>query len=163
LIRKCIPIPQKIYSITKRLRTLDKVEKYYPGFLSFIDATEQPISRPSDNKRKKMFYSGRKKRHTVKMQLMINNQCIFIHKLGHKKGSRYDYDIYKADHPIMPKEVVNVYDLGYLGIEKASLRSCLDYSCQIVGITIPIISRKDLTPSAMASTIVSNNAETVIH
>jgi hypothetical protein len=39
LIRKCIPIPQKIYNITKRMRTLDKVEKYYPGFLSFIDCT----------------------------------------------------------------------------------------------------------------------------
>ena len=39
LIRQCLPIPQKIYNITKRLRTLDEVEKYYPGFLSFIDCT----------------------------------------------------------------------------------------------------------------------------
>ena len=40
LIRQCLPIPQKIYNITKRLRTLDEVEQYYPaGFLSFIDCT----------------------------------------------------------------------------------------------------------------------------
>ena len=65
-----------------------------------------------------MFYSGKQKRHTVKMQLMVNNPSIIIHKLGDKKGDRHDYDIYKEDHPIMPKEVVNVYDLGYLGIEK---------------------------------------------
>jgi hypothetical protein len=41
-IRSCIPIPQKIYNITKRLKTpAEEVEKYYPGFLAFIDSTEQ--------------------------------------------------------------------------------------------------------------------------
>ena len=40
LIRKCLPIPQKIYKITKkRLRTPEEVEKYFPGFLAFIDST----------------------------------------------------------------------------------------------------------------------------
>jgi len=39
MIRKCIPIPQKICNITKRLRTPDEVEKYFPGFLAFIDTT----------------------------------------------------------------------------------------------------------------------------
>ena len=53
LIRNCLPIPQKIYNITKRLKTPEEVEKYFPGFLSFIDSTEQQIPRPIDNKRKK--------------------------------------------------------------------------------------------------------------
>ncbi len=39
-------------------------------------------------------------------------------QLGHKKGRRHDYNIYKKNHPVIPKEVVNVYDLGYLGVEK---------------------------------------------
>jgi len=30
----------------------------------------------------------------------------------------HDYDIYKNNHPIAPKDVVNVFDLGYIGIEK---------------------------------------------
>ena len=30
----------------------------------------------------------------------------------------HDYDIYKENHPVTPKQVVNVFDLGYLGIEK---------------------------------------------
>ncbi len=42
---------------------------------------------------------------------------LFI-KIGYKKGRRHDYDIYKKIHPITPKNVVNVFDLGYLGIEK---------------------------------------------
>jgi DDE superfamily endonuclease len=44
LIRKCIPIPQKIYGITERLKTpAEEVEQYFPaGFLAaFIDSTEQ--------------------------------------------------------------------------------------------------------------------------
>ena len=41
LIRKCVPIPQKLYNITNRLKTLEEVEKYFPGFLAFTDSTEQ--------------------------------------------------------------------------------------------------------------------------
>ena len=40
LIRICLPIPQKIYNITKRLKTLDDVEKYFPGFIAFVYATQ---------------------------------------------------------------------------------------------------------------------------
>ena len=121
LIRNCLPIPQKIYKITKRLQTLDKVEKYFPGFISFIDSTsEQRIPRPKDNKRKrKTYYSGKKKRHTaVKTQFVVNNHGFIVHKTDHKKESRHDYDIYKKNHPLVPKDVVNVFDLGYIGIEK---------------------------------------------
>ena len=118
LIRKCTPIPQKIYSITKRLRTVDEVEQYFPGFTSFIDSTEQQIPRPKDKRRRDAHYSGKKKIHTIKTQLMVNNHGFIIHKTGYKKGRRHDYDVYKENHPITPKQVVNVFDLGYLGMEK---------------------------------------------
>ena len=49
---------------------------------------------------------------------MANHRGIIIHKTGHKKGRRHDYDIYKENRPATPKQVVNVVDLGYLGIEK---------------------------------------------
>jgi DDE superfamily endonuclease/Helix-turn-helix of DDE superfamily endonuclease len=119
LIRECVPIPQKIYGITKRLKTTEEVEQYFPGFLAFIDSTEQQIPRPVDKKRRKVYYSGKKKRHTaVKNQFMVNNHGYVIHKTNHKRGCRHDYNIYKNNHPVTPKQVVNVVDLGYLGIEK---------------------------------------------
>ena len=118
LIRKCVPIPQKIHKITKRLRTPEEVEKHFPGFLSFTDCTEQHIPRPKNKTRRKVYYSGKKKGHTVKTQLMVNSQGLIIHKTGHKKGKRHDYGIYKKNHPVISKEVVNVFDLGYLGVEK---------------------------------------------
>ncbi len=120
LIRKCVPIPQKLYNKTKRLRTAEGVEKYFPGFMAFTDCTEQQIPRPVDNKRRKAYYSGKKKRHTVKNQLMVNNRGYIPHKVAYKKGRKHDYNIYKKDHPITPKEVLNVFDLGYLGVEKDS-------------------------------------------
>ena len=49
---------------------------------------------------------------------MVNNQGVIIHKTKHKKGKRHDYDIYKKNHPATPKEVINVFDLGYLGVGK---------------------------------------------
>ena len=83
MIRQCIPIPQKIYKITKkRLRTFDDIEKYFPGFISFIDSTtEREIPRPVDKKRRDAYYSGKKKRHTdVKTQFVVNNHGIIMHK-----------------------------------------------------------------------------------
>jgi hypothetical protein len=118
LIRKCLPIPQKIYKLTKRLQTPEEVEQYFHGFLAFIDSTEQQIPRPVNNRRRKAYYSGKKKRHVVKTQLMVNNHGIIIHKTANKKGCRHDYDIYKNNHPVTPNKVVNVFDLGYLGVEK---------------------------------------------
>jgi hypothetical protein len=97
LVRQCLPISQKIYSITKRLKTLDEVERYFPGFLAFIDYTEQQIPRPKNKQRKKAYYSGKKKKHTIKNQAMVNNREFIIHKIGYKIGGRYDYDIYKEN------------------------------------------------------------------
>ena len=57
LIRKCVPIPQKTYDITKRLKTPEEVEKYFPGFMAFVDYTEQQIPRPVDKGRRKRYYS----------------------------------------------------------------------------------------------------------
>ncbi len=119
MVRECIPIPQKTYNKTKMLKTPEKVEKYFPSFLAFIDSTEQQqIPRPIDKRRCKMYYSDKKKRYTVKNQIMVNNRGYILHKVNHKKGKRHDYDVYKEDHPVIPKQVVTVVDLGYLCIEK---------------------------------------------
>jgi phosphoenolpyruvate carboxylase len=91
LIRKCTPIPQKIYKITKRLKTPKEVEQYFSVFLAFIDSIEQQIPRPADKRRRTVYYSGKKNRHVVKTQLMVNNDGLIIHKLGYKKGRRHDY------------------------------------------------------------------------
>jgi len=119
LLKECIPLPKKIYKRTKRLRTINEVEQYFPGFKAFIDSTEQEIPRPKNNRKRKSYYSGRKRKHTVKTQLMVNTEGLILHKTGHSNGRKHDYDIYKHNHPtITPSQVDNIVDLGYLGIEK---------------------------------------------
>ncbi len=77
------------------------------------------ISTPKDKRRRKTYYSGQKKRHTIKTQLMVNDQGIILYKLEHKKGRRkHDYNIYKKNHLLTPIDVLNVFDLGYLCMEK---------------------------------------------
>ena len=66
-----------------------------------------------------MYYSGKKKRHTVKTQLMVNNHGYIIHRTKHKQvGKKHDYSIYKTNHPVIPKDVEGIYDLGFLGVQK---------------------------------------------
>ncbi len=120
LIRQCLPFPQKLYRVTNRLKTKEEVEEYFPGFMAFTDCTEQPIPRPKNNKRKrKFYYSGKKKKHTVKNLYTVNQKGLIVYKTKNKqRGRKHDYRIYKKNHPKLPKDILSMYDLGFLGIEK---------------------------------------------
>jgi hypothetical protein len=120
LIRRCLPIPQKLYNVTKRLKTREEVEEYFPGFLAFTDCTEQPIPRPAKNRKKRrLYYSGKKKKHTVKNLYTANKKGLLIYKTKRRqRGRRHDYRIYKKNHPKLPKDVLSMLDLGFLGVEK---------------------------------------------
>ncbi len=63
--------------MTKRLKTPEEVEQYFHGFMAFTDCTEQQIPRPVDKNKRKMYYSGKKKKHTVKTQIMVNNRWFY--------------------------------------------------------------------------------------
>ena len=62
LIRSCLPIPQKLYKVTRRLKTKEEVEQYFPGFMAFTDCSEQPIPRPKNRLRRRLYYSGKRKK-----------------------------------------------------------------------------------------------------
>ena len=118
IVKSCIPLPQKLYNITRRLRTVEEVELYFPGLKAFVDSTEQEIQRPKNKKKQKEYYSGKKKKHTVKIQYMVNKEGKILHKSNqHTKGRKHDYSVYKDEHPTTPPQVKNYYDLGYYGIE----------------------------------------------
>jgi hypothetical protein len=95
------------------------VEEYFPGFMAFTDCTEQPIPRPKNRIRKRKFYSGKRKKHTVKNLYTANQKGLLIYKTKHnQRGRRHDYRIYKKNHPDLPKDVMSMFDLGFLGVEK---------------------------------------------
>src|SRR6476620_4506445 len=117
LVKLCIPLPKKLYKRTRRLRTIDEVEGYFPGFKAFIDSSEQEIPRPKNRRRRKSYYSGKKKKHTIKTQYMVNGEGTILHKTRHERGRIHDYEIFKNKHPTTPPQVENVLDLGYLGVQ----------------------------------------------
>ena len=118
LVSKSVPIPKKIHSLTRRLRTLEEVTEYFPELRAYIDATEQEIPRPKNKEKRKTHYSGKKKRHTVKTQLTVNSpDGLITHKTNHARGRRHDYDIFKQSHPELPEGVIPGVDLGYDGIQ----------------------------------------------
>jgi len=117
LVKECVPLPKKVYGRVRRVRTLEEVEEYFPGFKAMIDALEQEIPRPKDREKRKSHYSGKKRRHTVKTQLTVNSNGLIVHKTNHARGRRHDYAIFKQNHPELPDGVRPYVDLGYFGIQ----------------------------------------------
>jgi len=118
LVKKCIPLPQKVHKRVRKLRTIEEVEEYFPEFKAIVDGTEQEIPRPKNKRRRKSHYSGKKKKHTVKTQLLVNKKGVILHKTRYEPGSTHDYGLWKKTHPKVPPNVTMDADLGYFGIQK---------------------------------------------
>ena len=56
LVRKRVPIPQKMHRLSTRLRTPEEVERHFPGFLPFTDRTEQQIPMPENRRQRKKIH-----------------------------------------------------------------------------------------------------------
>ena len=55
-----------------------------------VDSFETPIPRPSLNDRQKRVYSGKKKRHTLKTQIMTDHQGTILDVTGGHRGPQAD-------------------------------------------------------------------------
>lgn len=117
-MKKCIPLPKRVHKKTKKVGDLNELLNYFPDVKAFLDATEQEIPRPNKNKRRKSYYSGKKKRHTVKTQLITNKEGVIIDITGHEPGRKHDYEIFKRKHPPLPPDAELNADSGFRGIEK---------------------------------------------
>ena len=80
-----------------------------------IDVTEHTVERPK--KKQKKYYSGKKKRHTIKTQLVIDLDSLLIQFFVQAPGSVHDFTVYKdsTGSAISPEVQVKV-DSGYQGI-----------------------------------------------
>ena len=118
LVKVCIPLPEKVHKKTRRIGNMEELLEYFLEMKVFIDATEQEIPRPKNKRRRKNYYSGKKKRHTVKTQIMVNKKGMILHKTKHVNGKKHDYELFKKKRPTLPPDVEIGMDLGYQGVEK---------------------------------------------
>lgn len=89
--------------------TLDKV---------LIDSFETPIPRPSDNETQRRLYSGKKKRHTLKSQVVTDGAGEILEVVGGYRGPMSDKKVYaQSGVSGRYKEAVKQGDLGYKGVE----------------------------------------------
>lgn len=97
---------------------LEKVLHDYPDLLAIIDATEQPIERSSDNATQKAHYSGKKKRHTRKTQIIVNENGEIRAVSGSIPGSVHDLELFRQSGAAkrIPEEVTAGGDSGYQGL-----------------------------------------------
>lgn len=109
-IKTLEPILAKIVAIKKN-RVVPKKEAEN----LIIDATEQEIERPKRGQKK--YYSGKKKRHTVKTEIRVTLDGEIIHVSKTRPGSMHDFALHKEEPPI-PENVRVFVDSGYQGIDK---------------------------------------------
>ena len=71
-------------------KSIEQALRNYADLLAIIDATEQPVERPSDNEQQKEHYSGKKKRHTRKTQIIVNEKGVIRDVSASTPGSVHD-------------------------------------------------------------------------
>lgn len=110
IIQKLEPILAKIMAISKRKHLSKKdIEDL------IVDATEQPIERPK--KGQKPYYSGKKKRHTLKTEIRTNLKGRIVHVSKSHPGAMHDFNLHKQEPPLPLKSRAFV-DSGYQGLDK---------------------------------------------
>lgn len=78
------------------------------------DVTEQPVERPVKNQ--KDYYSGKKKRHTVKVQILTGLNPVKILSVITEKGRVHDFEILKKSRLPLHKDIIKIGDGGYQGM-----------------------------------------------
>ena len=69
---------------------------------------------------------------------LVNQKELIIYKTKHKQvGRKHDYNVYKKNHPELPKDVMTMFDLGFLGVkddypeQKSSLPFKKEKDCEL--------------------------------
>lgn len=104
----------------KRVTSLKQLKEEYPDIYEIlIDATEQERQRPKKQVQKR-YYSGKKKRHTLKTQITVNTKGRILEVSKSYPGSIHDYMVFKKEETAdkLPKQTQVHFDRGYTGVEK---------------------------------------------
>lgn len=119
LIKKLEPLLARTVAIRKeRHLSQEELENL------IIDATEQQIERPKRKQAK--YYSGKKKRHTLKTEIRTTLKGRIVHVSNRSPGSVHDFTVYK-DGPTVHRDTRAFVDSGYQGMDKLHQATELPY------------------------------------
>lgn len=84
-----------------------------------------PKARFKARKKQRSYYSGKKKQHTLKAQVVVNQANEQIICTAFEKGRVYDFRLFKLHRlPMLPAHLC-LADKGYQGIAKLHLYICI--------------------------------------
>ena len=101
-------------------KRLEEALQEYPELLALVDATEQRVQRPQDNAKQKAHYSGKKKAHTRKTQIIVNEHGEIRDISASVPGSVHNLELFRQSgaKERIPREVTAGGDKAYQGLDK---------------------------------------------
>ena len=91
------------------------------GQLFFQDGTERPIQRPKDPEIQAVFYSGKKKRHCIKNNVLVNRQAKITLLTPTCEGKKHDKKIADETRLALPEGSILAQDTGFQGYALANV------------------------------------------
>lgn len=70
------------------------------------------------NNQQKRYYSGKKKRHTMKVQLVVNKKSHLVMCTHFSNGKKHDFKLFVESKVRWHKTSYAITDTGYRGVEK---------------------------------------------
>jgi transposase len=105
----------------KRRKHLDDLLNDLPELVVVVDSFEQKVQRPSDHDEQKRYYSGKKKMHTLKSQLAVDEETGQIVDVSESvPGPTADIDLLDQSGLLnrLPDGIGGIGDSAYQGIAK---------------------------------------------
>jgi hypothetical protein len=87
------------------------------GCILVLDGTERPVPRAVDYQLQQEFYSGKKNRHTIKNNLIIDKDKNVLYLSPTVEGSQHDKALADEMDLFFPPGVSLYQDLGFLGYQ----------------------------------------------
>lgn len=99
----------------RRPAKLSEVLAACPDLTFMIDGTERPINRPKDKENQKTYYSGKKKSHTVKNNVITERSGKVLYLSGTYAGKKHDKKIVDEEGYHFPRGSKVLQDTGFQG------------------------------------------------
>jgi hypothetical protein len=129
LIRRVLPVLEQAGRDTmrmpdpgkKRRRTLDDLLHDTPELAVVIDSFEQRVQRPRDRDEADSYYSGKKKQHTLKSQIAVDETTGQVADVTDSvRGPTADLKLLEQSQLLdrLPPGVGGIGDLAYIGMDQ---------------------------------------------
>jgi hypothetical protein len=131
VVKRCLPLLEEAgheeiqrsqaHAARKRGYDLAGIFDQIPGLVVIVDTFEQEIERPSNGQEADRYYSGKKKRHTLKSQVTVDAYTGEVLDVALSESGRgQDKGCFnRSGTPErLPEDTAYMADLGYPGLEK---------------------------------------------